>query len=172
MSSSDRQIAANRLNAQRRTEPRTPARKAKVSVNALKHGLTARDVMLPNENADDFESFRADLLTSLAPHGALEAAFAEKIVADAWRLCWVVTIEAALYKRGFAELLVRRARIGYAVRIDREGPSIGVARTQKGRCARSRGSCGRRAEASARGLNLRILLSTSHACWKPRQSHS
>lgn len=67
MSSTDRQIAANRLNAQRSTGPRTPAGKAKVSVNALRHGLTAREVILPNENPDDFDAFRAELLTSLAP---------------------------------------------------------------------------------------------------------
>jgi hypothetical protein len=45
--SSDKQVAANRLNAQRSTGPRTPAGKARVSFNALKHGLTGREVVLP-----------------------------------------------------------------------------------------------------------------------------
>ncbi len=106
---SDRQIAANRLNAQRSTGPRTPAGKAKVSVNALRHGLTARDVILPNENPDDFDTFRAELLTSLDPQGALESLLAEKIVADAWRLGRVPRFESALYTRGSKELLVRQA---------------------------------------------------------------
>jgi len=53
--SNDQQIAANRLNAQRSTGPRTPAGKTRVSSNALKHGLTGREVVLPNENPDDFE---------------------------------------------------------------------------------------------------------------------
>jgi len=107
--SNDQQIAANRLNAQRSTGPRTPAGKARVSSNALKHGLTGRDVVLPGENPDDFDSFRAGLLTSLDPQGELEGALAEKIVADFWRLRRVPIFEATLYRRGCAELLVKQA---------------------------------------------------------------
>ena len=50
---SGRQVAANGLNTKRSTGPRTLAGKAKVSVNAVKHGLTGRDVVLPGENAED-----------------------------------------------------------------------------------------------------------------------
>jgi len=107
--SNDQQIEANRLNAQRSTGPRTPAGKTRVSSNALKHGLTGREVVLPNENPDDFDSFRAGLLTSLDPQGELEAALAEKIVADFWRLRRVPIFEATLYRRGCAELLVKQA---------------------------------------------------------------
>jgi hypothetical protein len=39
---SERQILANRRNAQKSTGPRTAAGKGKVRVNALKHGLAAR----------------------------------------------------------------------------------------------------------------------------------
>ena len=107
--SSDKQIAANRLNAQQSTGPRTPAGKAKVSANALRHGLTAHDVVLPNENADDFESFREGLLTNLDPQGDLESLLAEKIVADAWRHRRVPIFEAILYKHGCKELRMRQA---------------------------------------------------------------
>jgi hypothetical protein len=106
---SDQQIAANRLNAQRSTGPRTAAGKARVSSNALKHGLTGRDVVLPGENPDDFDSFRAGLLTSLDPQGELEGAFAERIVVDLWRLRRIPIVEAALYRRGCKELLVKQA---------------------------------------------------------------
>lgn len=107
--SSDQQIAANRLNAQRSTGPRTSAGKAKVSVNAMKHGLTARDVVLPNENLDEYESFRSDLLARLNPHDALEGTLAEGIVAYKWRLRRALKFEAALHRCGFQELLVRKA---------------------------------------------------------------
>jgi hypothetical protein len=106
---SERQILANQLNAQRSTGPRTSEGKAKVAVNALKHGLTARDIVLPNEDPNDFDTFRVELLSSLAPHGALESLFADAIVAYAWRLRRIERFEAALYKRGCAELLARRA---------------------------------------------------------------
>jgi hypothetical protein len=108
--SSDKQIAANRLNAQESTGPRSLAGKAKVSRNALKHGLTATHVVLPDENPDEFESFRADLLTRLDPHDELENVFAQKIATDAWRLRRVPRLEALFYRHGCAESLVRQTK--------------------------------------------------------------
>jgi hypothetical protein len=57
-------------------------------------------VVLPNESEEDFDAFRDGLLSALNPHGQLEAALAEKIVADLWRLKRVPVLEAALHKRG------------------------------------------------------------------------
>jgi hypothetical protein len=75
----------------------------------VKHGLTGRELVLPNENSDEFESFRAGLLADLAPVGDLECALAERIVAASWRLRRVPILEAALHRRGFQELIVERA---------------------------------------------------------------
>jgi hypothetical protein len=108
--SSEKRIAANIRNAQLSTGPRTCAGKAKVSMNALRHGLTSHQVILPNENSDEFESFRSELLTSLAPDGALETFYAEKIVTDIWRVRRVPVLEAALYCRGLKESTVERER--------------------------------------------------------------
>jgi hypothetical protein len=83
---SERQIAANKRNAQRSTGPRSVAGKAKVSVNAIKHGLRGRDVVLPTEDKDEFDSFRIDLLADLAPVGGLETALAEEVAILLWRL--------------------------------------------------------------------------------------
>lgn len=107
--SSDRQIAANKQNALRSTGPCTPAGKAKISVNALKHGLTGRQIVLPNENPDDFDSFRGGLFTDLGPQGELESALVEKLVSDIWRLRRVPILEAALHRRGFQEIIVEKA---------------------------------------------------------------
>ena len=41
------QIKANRENAKKSTGPRTEEGKQRVSLNALKHGLLARDAVLP-----------------------------------------------------------------------------------------------------------------------------
>jgi hypothetical protein len=98
--STDRQIEANRLNAQSSTGPRTLEGKARVSSNALRHGLTGRDVVLPNENPDDYDSFRPGLLDNLNPYGDLEALLADKIVIDAWRIRRIPILEAAVYRRG------------------------------------------------------------------------
>jgi hypothetical protein len=98
--SSDLQIEANRRNAQRSTGPRTGDGKARVASNALKHGLTGTQVVLPNENAEDFEAFRVGMLSELNPQGGLEEALAEKIIVDLWRLRRIPVLEAATYVRG------------------------------------------------------------------------
>ena len=48
---SERQKAANRANALHSTGPKTPEGKAAVRLNAFRHGLLARDVVLPGEDA-------------------------------------------------------------------------------------------------------------------------
>jgi hypothetical protein len=98
--SSKRQIEANAKNAQLSTGPRTADGKARVASNALKHGLTGRQIVLPNESSEDFDSFRLGLLTNLSPNSELERALAERVAADLWRLRRVPVLEAALYRRG------------------------------------------------------------------------
>src|ERR1700756_1913725 len=84
--SSDRQIEANRRNAQRSTGPRTAHGKSRVAFNAVKHGLTGREAVLPHENSGQFDAFCKAVLNDLEPQGALEAVLVEKIVVDLWRL--------------------------------------------------------------------------------------
>ena len=45
----DRQIEANRLNAQHSTGPSTPEGRAAVRLNGLKYGLYAETLILPSE---------------------------------------------------------------------------------------------------------------------------
>jgi hypothetical protein len=108
--SSERQNEANKLNAQRSTGPRTPEGKQRVASNALKHGLTGKQVVLPYENPDEFDEFRSALLKDLDPRGALEEILADKIVADAWRLRRVPGLEAALHRRDRQEQILRTLR--------------------------------------------------------------
>src|ERR1700756_1832770 len=98
---SERQTAANRSNSQLSTGPRSAEGKARVAANAMKHGLTGKQVVLPGEDPAEFDSFRSDLIADLAPQGALEETLAEKIVTDTWRLRRVPVLEAALHRRGY-----------------------------------------------------------------------
>jgi hypothetical protein len=106
--SSQVQTEANRVNARSSTGPRTPEGKRRVSLNALKHGLTGRQVAMPTEDPEEFDSFRNDLLNELDPQGAVESALTEQIVINSWRLRRAAVIEAAYYRRGCHELVVKR----------------------------------------------------------------
>lgn len=90
------QIAANRRNAAKSTGPKTAAGKAVASGNALRHGLTAKAVVLFDEAPKDFAAFHAELHAALDPADAFEEALAERIASCAWRLRRVGWIEAAL----------------------------------------------------------------------------
>lgn len=84
--STEKQMNANRLNAQKSTGPRTAEGKAVVAQNALKHGLFARENVIKCEIKADFDRFREELLAGLKPAGAVEAILAERIVSLSWRL--------------------------------------------------------------------------------------
>jgi hypothetical protein len=47
---SSRQVQANRRNALKTTGPKTAEGKAAVCLNAMKHGLLSREVLLPGED--------------------------------------------------------------------------------------------------------------------------
>ena len=83
---SEAQMAANRLNAQKSTGPRTAEGKAVVAQNAVKHGLLAREGVLRGEDGEEYEMHREALLEELNPTGALEVILAARIVDLTWRL--------------------------------------------------------------------------------------
>ena len=95
----EKQIAANRQNAKKSSGPRTSEGRAKVALNALKHGLLAKAALLPDEDGAAFQRFADDLLTGLQPVGALESLLAEQIVNLAWRLQRASLVEAGLLIR-------------------------------------------------------------------------
>ncbi|HUO05784.1 MAG TPA: hypothetical protein VMU16_11365 [Candidatus Binataceae bacterium] len=108
--SSESQIAANRLNARNSSGPRSARGKARSASNAIKHGLAAVRAVLPEEDPAEFGVWRAALIAALAPVGALEEIFAEKIVTDAWRIRRIPGLEAALHRRARHEGLIEAAR--------------------------------------------------------------
>ena len=56
MLDSDALWESNRRNAAKSTGPKTPEGKAASSKNALKHGLTATEILLPNEDRDAYDA--------------------------------------------------------------------------------------------------------------------
>ena len=88
------------------TGPRTDAGKAISSMNSLKHGLTSRRVVLPDENQADFDRLHNQLLSEHAPAGALETEIVAEIAACLWRLQRARRYEAAVLETSSFEVFV------------------------------------------------------------------
>ncbi len=82
----EKQIAANRRNAQKSTGPRTQQGKTIASRNSQKHGLLTRKTVIHSESQAEFDIHRDLLLTDFAPIGPMEAILATRIVDLTWRL--------------------------------------------------------------------------------------
>jgi hypothetical protein len=80
------QIEANRRNALKSTGPRTPEGKAAVRMNALKHALRARTVVLPSENAEEFHQLCEDLEAEWQPQSRTEQFYLEQMAVSQWKL--------------------------------------------------------------------------------------
>jgi hypothetical protein len=94
---SQKQIDANRANAQRSTGPKTPEGKAASSLNALKHGLTAELAVIPGEDPDAFDESARSFFDHLQPVGPLETQLVEQIVTASWRLARLRGFETGLF---------------------------------------------------------------------------
>lgn len=89
----NKQLIANRENA-RKGGPKTVEGKAVVSRNALKHGLTGRDLLIGNEKLADVERFRKSFYDDLSPQGAVETMYVDIIWSSAWRYIMAVNAES------------------------------------------------------------------------------
>ena len=113
---SDKQLEANRANAQKSTGPRTPEGKKRSSLNALRHGLSAQVVILPGEDVEIFQKHEAAIVANLDPQGAAERTLAEVFAGCAWRIKRALNIEESLYTLGLIE--------GVAENLNIEDPAI------------------------------------------------
>ena len=95
--STAKQIAANQLNAQKSTGPRTELGKRASRVNARTHGLTGQIILRTDEEHAGYETYSARLMPDLSPHNSVELDFAERIVFDSWRLRRAAAMEQNLY---------------------------------------------------------------------------
>jgi len=105
---SERQKAANQANALHSTGPKTPEGKAVVRLNALRHGLLARDVVLPEEDADAFEDLFDQVRANFSPVGPIEEFLVNRVVNAMWRLHRLARAETALLHSRIHELKAKR----------------------------------------------------------------
>ena len=91
--------AANRTNAQHSTGPRTPAGKQRSSLNALRHGLTARTAVLPTEDPAAFALHLQQFLDEYQPATPTETQLVHELANTAWRLNRIPYLETELLSR-------------------------------------------------------------------------
>jgi hypothetical protein len=96
---SARQIAANRQNAEKSTGPRTPQGQAVSRMNALKHGILSRQVLVRGRNLQesekDLKALHQRFWEDLQPVGPVEELLVDQIVTAHWRMRRALTAESA-----------------------------------------------------------------------------
>jgi hypothetical protein len=97
------QLAANRANAQLSTGPTSQAGRATSSLNAVKTGLTGRTVLLPTDDAPEYERHLRAYTDEFSPVGQRESDLVQSIADTMWRLKRIPSLEAALFAQGHVE---------------------------------------------------------------------
>ncbi len=96
---SNRQIQANRLNAQKSTGPKSPEGKKRASQNRTTHGLSSEHVVLASEDRSSFDNLLAILNGEWDPNSETEAFLVETLAYNQWRLLRIGRIEHASLSR-------------------------------------------------------------------------
>ena len=87
------QIKANRKNAKKSTGPRSDEGKTRSAKNSLKHGLLARDTVMPGEDPADFDRQLSALEADIQPTNSLEFELVRQMADAQWRMRRLTRLE-------------------------------------------------------------------------------
>ena len=100
----DRQIAANRRNAQKSTGPRSAEGKAASSQNALKTGIDARSQVIRGEDRAALQALAAEYHAEFQPRSAAERSLVDMLIDAEWLLRRLRLSEAHLWEDQFEKM--------------------------------------------------------------------
>jgi hypothetical protein len=83
----------NRANAQHSTGPKTEAGKQRSSLNALRHGLTAQRIVMPEEDQDAYQNHVESFTSEYHPQGPTETHLVQSLADTSWRLNRAAALE-------------------------------------------------------------------------------
>jgi hypothetical protein len=106
---SEKKAEANRRNALKSTGPKTPEGKAAVRLNALRHGILSREILLPGEDEEALRELGERLRAELQPVGELENLLVDRIISAYWRLRRLGRVETGIFAWELYGELARRA---------------------------------------------------------------
>ena len=93
-----KQIEANRRNAGKSTGPKTPEGRAVSKMNALKHGILSKEVLVRGlnrkESGRELTALHQRFWEQLNPEGPMEEMLVDQIVTTHWRLRRALTAES------------------------------------------------------------------------------
>jgi hypothetical protein len=89
------QVNALGSRAPRRRGPKTAAGRARISQNAITHGISSTRPLLPGESSTAWAENHSAIVEALAPEGPVETALAERVAWAVWRLRRVTAYEQA-----------------------------------------------------------------------------
>ncbi|MBI4907240.1 MAG: hypothetical protein HY820_26685 [Acidobacteria bacterium] len=95
----EKQITANRLNAQLSTGPRTEEGKARVARNALRDGFYSKALVILPGFEQEFQILRDQLLESFKPDGGVQDILFDEIVISTWNLRRAAFSETEIYSK-------------------------------------------------------------------------
>ena len=99
-----RQVAANTRNAKLPRGPLSAEASAAVRENAVKHGLTAKHVVMQHEDEADYHELRASIVMEYQPLTPQEHRFADQIAQNYWRLLRCRRVETATFENRLGTL--------------------------------------------------------------------
>ena len=98
MTTSLKQMEANRRNALKSTGPVTAEGKERSRCNAVRHGLTAETVIGDLEDSGDYQAFEATVIADYDAQTAVERELVLRLASILWRLRRATGIETSLFE--------------------------------------------------------------------------
>jgi len=95
--STQRQIDANRLNAQHSTGPTTPEGKAVTSQNALKSGIDAESLIIRTEDPAQYQTLADAYYAQFAPATEHERALVDILISSEWLRRRYLRVESCIW---------------------------------------------------------------------------
>ena len=87
---------ASRINGAKSHGPKTEDGRRAASLNAIKHGLTGKHLLIGPEDREEFDAMLADYQSDVAPQGAIQQTLFDELVAAAWNLRRIRRMETEL----------------------------------------------------------------------------
>ncbi len=105
---SEKRLRANRANAARSTGPVTAGGKARVASNAIRHGFLAKQILIGNESAENFQTLCDMIVRRFEPVDDFEFNLVEELAASYWRLRRSWALETEMFENAMQKQTARR----------------------------------------------------------------